>query len=243
MATLTADKARCIAHALRRGRKLAGWRMLGSGNFSKVYANDDYPDVVLKLSGDGGFGNTWVSPETGRNLGYRSYGEIKDRFPAYAVWVQKHQHLRGLPVIHSIEQLSATLWVTVMEHLPHHFDAWDDDAETPLRTLHSWLPSWIGSNEPGWRLGGLLHGASTPRNPDDEGFDFRDTDRMMLRMAVRAGEPYALTLRELGSWIKTFAGDVEADMHGDNMRFRADGTIVFSDPVCGRRAWMHNEEF
>lgn len=244
MATLTADKARCIAHALRRGRKLAGWRMLGSGNFSKVYANDDYPDVVLKLSGDGGFGNTWVSPETGRDAGYKhGYGELKDRFPAYAVWVQKHSHLRGLPVIHSIEQLSATLWVTVMEHLPHHFDAFNDEADVLMRNEHHWMPSWLGSNEPGWRLGGLLRAASVPRKPDDDGFDYNDADRSMLRMAVRAGEPYAVTIRELGSWIKTWAGEMEADMHGDNMRFRADGSIVFSDPVCGRRAWRGMEDF
>lgn len=243
MATLTANKARCIAQALRRGRKLAGWRMLGSGNFSKVYASDDYPGVVLKLSGDGGFGDTWIDAETGRNGGYRDgYGEIKDRFPLFAQWAMKHSHLRGMPVIHSVEQLSATLWVTVMEHLPHHFDEWSETAEQMVRAQNAWLPSWIGQNDQSWTINAMLNAAAVPRKLDEDGLDWRDGKRTMLRKAIRAGEPYAVTLRELGSWIKSFAGEVEADMHGDNMRFRADGSLVFSDPVCGRRAWMHNGE-
>lgn len=117
-----------IARAIRRGRVPTGWVEIGSGHFSKVWANAAYPDIVLKLSGDGGYGDSDSTSRTGN----KDYGHIKDAFPQYVAWCKANSHLRGLPVIYEHGAISKTMFYTVIERLHSYHEAPD-----------SWKPAFI----------------------------------------------------------------------------------------------------
>lgn len=121
-----------IARSIRRGRVPAGWVEIGSGYFSKVWANPRLPDIVLKLSGDGGYGQCDSSSRTG----YKNYGHIKDAFPQYVAWCKANSHLRGLPVFYEHGAISRTMFYTVVERLQGYHEAPD-----------SWKPDFLRCDE------------------------------------------------------------------------------------------------
>lgn len=207
---------RNVALALRKGNRLVGWKELGTGHFSHVFHNAAIaPDVVIKLSGRGsyGWGDLTVSSKR-HNEHY--HDDMDDAYPTYAKWCMKNQHLRGVPKVYHCEQLSKTLWLTITEYIPYGFRDLDHQLARalPAYLLEDQQESYLFT-----QVGHLIH------NPDGQA---------VLNRACRRGEPYAVTVRAIGQFIACNSADMASDLHTGNMRFRADGSLVFTDPVRGR---------
>lgn len=207
---------RNVALALRKGNRLVGWKELGTGHFSHVFHNAAIaPDVVIKLSGRGSYG--WGDlTETSKRVNPEYNDEMSDAYPLYAQWCMKNQHLRGIPKVYHCEQLSNTLWLTITEYIPYGFRDLDHRL---ARALPSYLLEDPQESYPFPQIAHLIH--------NTEG-------KVMLSRACRRGEPYAVTVRALGQFIDNNSSDMSSDLHTGNLRFRADGSLVFTDPVKGR---------
>ena len=207
---------RNVALALRKGNRLVGWEELGTGHFSHVFHNAAAaPDVVIKLSGRGSYG--WGDLTTTSKRANPNYNDdMSDAYPEYAKWCMKNQHLRGIPKVYHCERLSKSLWLTITEYIPHGFR---DNENALAKALPSYLLLDARDTYPFTNIDYMIH------NVDGQ---------KVLSRACRRGEPYAMTVRALGQFIASNSADMESDLHTGNLRFRADGSLVFTDPVKGR---------
>ena len=88
---------------------VGSWKCLGDGHFSVVYGSDKFPDVAIKISGKGGYGNAMPRCSPGMD-------------DAYGIWAEfclRHQGVSGIPTIHHIQKISESL---VLYVLPRYRD-------------------------------------------------------------------------------------------------------------------------
>lgn len=77
------------------------WELLGSGHFGEAWAHEDYPDLVLKISGRAGWGSARVH--------YGEYGVDCSRLDAWPVFARHcmahpHRHLPTVLHVHGVSQ-------------------------------------------------------------------------------------------------------------------------------------------
>ena len=146
--TLPEDFVRLArAHAHRRKLKFkrgnavaAGWRLLGSGFFGEAWEHADYPGLVVKVSGRGGFGlkGAYTSAMT-------ESGPCFDSWQVYAQYCHKHPH-KHLPNIMHFERINAaTAWAIMPKYKPYVDSLWKDS------TREKWQ-RWLDGerNAPEW---------------------------------------------------------------------------------------------
>ena len=105
------------AHAHRRKLKYKrgdgyaeGWCKLGSGWFGEAWEHDDYPGLVVKVSGRSGFGS---SPYDGDDE------VIADSWQVYAQYCHNHPH-EHLPKIMHFERINAAVaWAIMPKYRPY----------------------------------------------------------------------------------------------------------------------------
>ncbi len=110
-----------LARALAHRRKLKfkrgsyagpGWHKLGSGYFGEAWGHDNYPGLVVKVSGRAGFGRK------------KSYNANDDRhadsWQVYAQYCHKHPH-EHLPKIMHFERINAAVaWAIMPKYRTYH---------------------------------------------------------------------------------------------------------------------------
>lgn len=105
-------KARRAAWSIRDCKKHPGFKLLGSGHFSAVYAFRDSPSLVLKVGGFGGYGDKFV------------YGCEPDSYMGRDAWPVYVEHTSGLtplpewaPRVYHVEAMCPETYFAVMERL------------------------------------------------------------------------------------------------------------------------------
>lgn len=86
------------------------WTCIGSGHFGEAWAHDDYPDLVLKISGRAGWGAS-------REHGY--YGmdcSRLDAWPVFARHCMAHPHMH-LPTVLHVRDVSPGMTWGVLKRL------------------------------------------------------------------------------------------------------------------------------
>lgn len=142
------------AHAYRRKLKFKrgngyaeGWRMLGSGWFGEAWEHDDYPGLVLKVSGKSGFGSGDTCP--------RRTTLSSDSWQVYAQYCHKHQH-EHLPQILHFERINAAVAWAIMpkyEQLEHL--EFSHSTERTRLQWRNWLNGVPGAPEWMWPIIGM----------------------------------------------------------------------------------------
>lgn len=144
------------AHAYRRklkfkrGNKYAkGWHELGRGWFGEAWEHDDYPGLVLKVSGRAGFG----SYKPGNNAGTPSAcTPSADSWQVYAQYCQKHPH-EHLPQILHFERINASVAWAIM---PKYKRGEGSYREAKIRMQwRDWLNGEHGAPEWMWPIIGM----------------------------------------------------------------------------------------
>lgn len=132
------------AHAHRRKLKYKrgdgyakGWRKLGRGWFGEAWEHADYPGLVVKVSGRGGFGS-------GTSCNSSQYRPA-DSWQVYAQYCHKHPH-EHLPKIMHFERINTVVaWAIMPKYRPYC----DHEHETQRRLWRGWLdgdrnaPEWL----------------------------------------------------------------------------------------------------
>lgn len=117
----------------RRGGKArplpAGWRRVGSGLFSIVYKHVKYPQYVVKLSGCGGFGCSYI-PDLSR----------QDCWPTFAMHCMVNSH-PNLPAVYAVEPVSSTLTFGILESLGKTYGDQDELRRTWELVLNGKQPA------------------------------------------------------------------------------------------------------
>ena len=158
-----------VRRAIRRGgwrtdeRGLPGWRDIGSGYYGEAWRHEDYPDLVVKISGRAGFGANAIE-----------YTEPPlDGWPVFAEHCLANPH-PNLPKIMYFERLSLGVSFGIMPC----YEAIDDEGYEDGEILGEWRdyleggrgsPSWL------WPIIGMraalamqvdLHGNNVMRDPN-----------------------------------------------------------------------------
>jgi len=138
------------AHAHRRKLKFKrgsyaglGWGMLGAGFFGEAWEHSDYPGLVVKVSGRGGFGLNGAY--TVIRLEYEPE-PCFDSWQVYAQYCHKHPH-KHLPNIMHFERINATAaWAIMPKYRPYNPEPGQD---TTRCKWQDWLsgardaPEWM----------------------------------------------------------------------------------------------------
>ena len=134
--------ARAHAHRrklqYKRGDGYAeGWRKRGSGWFGEAWEHADYPGLVVKVSGRGGFS---------RGASYNHYNyRPADSWQVYAQYCHKHPH-EHLPKIMHFERINAAVAWAIM---PRYWPYCGDEHEIQRLLWLGWLngdrgaPDWM----------------------------------------------------------------------------------------------------
>lgn len=189
-----------------------GWYLLGTGNFSAVFGNHDFPDVVLK------FGQS---------------GSNSDAAYDYLDWARDHQGYHGIPTVHSLktyiideEYRHTEFYVAILDRLyvpPSTVDGYEHHeagiiAQFYQLTGESTVPfDWSGRHK---------GGTFASRSAD---FD-RDPDSMHPQLNIDLFDMAALE-----TWMLMTHGDFHLgsiDLHGANLMETKDGRIQFTDPFA-----------
>lgn len=144
------------------GRGLPGWRDIGSGYYGEAWRHEDYPDLVVKISGRAGFGSHAL----------HSALPSLDGWPVFAEHCLANPH-PNLPRIMYFERLSLGVSFGIMPcYVP--IDEDDCDDEEIIENWRHYLqgdpgsPSWL------WPIIGMrsalsmrvdLHGGNVMRDP------------------------------------------------------------------------------
>lgn len=144
-------KALARAHAHRRKLKFKrghgyaeGWSRLGSGWFGEAWEHDEYPGLVLKVSGKSGFGSgdtgsRWDTPKA-------------DSWQVYAQYCHKHPH-EHLPKILHFERINASVAWAIMPKYKR-FGYGSDEVRTQEQ-WQEWLNGAHGAPEWMWPVIGM----------------------------------------------------------------------------------------
>lgn len=141
------------AHAHRRKLKFKrgsyaglGWGMLGSGFFGEAWEHSDYPGLVVKVSGRGGFGLN------------DAYTVIRlepepcfDSWQVYAQYCHKHPH-KHLPNIMHFERINAAAAWAIM---PKYMPARQHEQDVLRCKWAGWLNDARGAPEWMWPIIGM----------------------------------------------------------------------------------------
>lgn len=103
---------------------MSGWLKLGSGHYGEAWRHKDYPGLVVKISGRGGFGAKWT---------YNARAEL-DGWPVFAQFCQYSQH-NNLPKIHHLERLSLGVSFGIM---PEYESIQGTDNADYWKQVHKW---------------------------------------------------------------------------------------------------------
>lgn len=120
---------------------LAHWECLGSGHFGEAWGHCDYPDLVLKISGRAGWGNSRVHDGE-----YGTDCARLDAWPVFARHCMAHPH-KHLPTVLHVQGVSQGMTWGVMRRLTPH--AWitgvDEFMRKCMRALsgRSIGPQWL----------------------------------------------------------------------------------------------------
>ena len=137
--------ARAHAHRrklkFKRGNAVAdGWSMLGSGFFGEAWEHADYPELVVKVSGRGGFGL-----DDAYTVIRLKYEPCLDSWQVYAQYCHKHPH-KHLPNIMHFERINAAAaWAIMPKYKLYH----DTPGHYTRMRWHGWLngernaPEWM----------------------------------------------------------------------------------------------------
>ena len=139
------------AHAYRRKLKFKrgyghakGWRQLGSGWYGEAWEHADYPGLVLKVSGRGGFG----IDEPGDRWGIPG----SDSWQVYAQYCHKHPH-EHLPRILHFERINAAVaWAIMPKYKTLGLDFSEERTRLQWR---DWLNGAHGAPEWMWPIIGM----------------------------------------------------------------------------------------
>lgn len=142
---------------------LQGWQRIGAGHFGEAWQHQDYPDLVLKLSGFAGFG---------QDCQYDTVdAPALDAWPVYARHCQAHPH-EHLPEILHFEQPSQRIawaimpvYLSVDEAAEQQDWLWVREAILDGDTDADWLWPIIGMQE-SLRFTVDLHDANVMFKPD-----------------------------------------------------------------------------
>ena len=135
------------AHAYRRKLKIkrgryvsAGWHLLGSGWFGEAWEHADYPGLVVKVSGRGGFGRR--APHT------PDVDITADSWQVFAQYCHKHPH-EHLPKIMHFERINAAVAWAIMPKYRQCKRSGPDEHVALRRKWQGWLngerdaPEWM----------------------------------------------------------------------------------------------------
>lgn len=121
-----------LTYACSKG--LAGWRKLGCGHYGEAWRHKDYPGLVVKVSGRGGFGGGCAD-------GVKA--EL-DGWPVFAQLCQHSPH-RNLPKMHHFERLSLGASFGIMPE----YESIQDGCTYPQKAqVHKWRDMLDGSRTP-----------------------------------------------------------------------------------------------
>lgn len=121
-----------------------GWLSLGNGWFGEAWEHDDYPGLVLKVSGRAGFGDC----EPGNSAGTPS----ADSWQVYAQYCHKHQH-EHLPQILHFERINASVaWAIMPKYKRCEGTTREDNIR---RQWRAWLNGERGAPEWLWPIIGM----------------------------------------------------------------------------------------
>lgn len=128
----------------RLTRSAKGWLILGNGWFGEVWEHDEYPGLVLKVSGRAGFG----ACEPGNSAGTPS----ADSWQVYAQYCHKHPH-EHLPQILHFERINASVaWAIMPKYKRGDCSFREDKIRMQWR---DWLNGEHGAPEWMWPIIGM----------------------------------------------------------------------------------------
>lgn len=144
------------AHAYRRKLKFKrgngyaeGWSLLGAGWFGEAWEHDEYPGLVLKVSGKSGFGH-------GRT-GSRRNPPRADSWQVYAQYCHKHPH-EHLPQILHFERINASVaWAIMPKYKRMGYGRNEEYTQAQWR---EWLNGAHGAPEWMWPIIGMASSLS-----------------------------------------------------------------------------------
>ena len=156
--------------AKRRGRLftdnegLKGWSDIGSGFYGEAWSHEDYPGLVVKISGRSGFGVAAVN----------SREPSLDGWPVFAEYCLANPH-PNLPKIMYFERLSLGISFGIMPHYVPIDTHVDDEADEILREWRDYLEGYGDAPKWMWPIIGMrgalglsvdLHSGNVMKNPD-----------------------------------------------------------------------------
>jgi len=110
---------------LRRGM----WLRVGAGHYGEAWAHDNWPNLILKISGRASWGNAWLDVDacTGDQP---IWCKRLDAWPVFARHCQAHPHPM-LPKIMHFEQVTQGMSWAIMPRYQKYYgpDVWGDDSE------------------------------------------------------------------------------------------------------------------
>lgn len=100
------------------GSTPAAWTMLGSGYYGEAWEHEDFPGLVVKISGPAGWGedctgSPWVHSAMKRR---KEDTPRHDAWPVFARHCMAHPH-KHLPTVHHFEQLNQRMaWAVLKKY-------------------------------------------------------------------------------------------------------------------------------
>lgn len=189
-----------------------GWYLLGTGNFSAVFGNHEFPNVVLK------FGQS---------------GSHSDSAYDYLDWSRDHQGYHGVPTVHSLktynidrEYSNVEFYVAILDRLYVPETTQEGNEHFTASHIASFY-QLTGETDPGYdwsgrRKGGTFGSRSAAFDIDPTSVD-ANIDVDLFDMAA------------LETWMLMTHGDFHLgsiDLHGANLMETKDGRIQFTDPFA-----------
>ena len=165
--------------ASRRGRLftdgdgLKGWEALGSGFYGEAWSHEDYPGLVVKISGRAGFGVPDCVPSREPSL---------DGWPVFAEHCLANPH-PNLPKIMYFERLSLGISFGIMPYYVPIETHVDDDAAEILDRWRDYLEGDCGAPKWLWPMIGMraalgmrvdLHSGNVMKDPNTGAYIMTD---------------------------------------------------------------------
>lgn len=167
------------AHAYRRKLKFKrgdgyaeGWTKLGDGLFGEAWEHDDYPGLVLKISGKSGFGSG--------DMGSKEDKPSSDSWQVYAQYCHKHPH-EHLPHILHFERINASVaWAIMPKYMPLGLGEAEEAEERTRMQWREWLNGARGAPEWMWPIIGMASSLNMVVDLHNENIMVRDDGTLVM---------------------------------------------------------------